>query len=277
MGQVTEVIKARRITLTKVQKAEICQLWKVGLPKLKFNIGESTQDRSANCPQLEEILNLWVSKAEAQLRYNYPTFHIKEYTKQGEATSSPTNDIPHYCDELKDIIKKYHPWDAYNCDETGLYWRLEPEKHLQVTGDDKLPPLLIYKYQNPHAIRHIDKAKLPKDLFHLILKFIIFLLIQQPCDAGIIALEFNIKDAIGLSVEAWKWPEDFDLTLPRPQLETTDPDPTNLVAEFNDDEEPEVRVSHKEVITSINNILHFINQENGFNVDGFFIQKLGGF
>ncbi|CAG8825141.1 18247_t:CDS:1, partial [Gigaspora rosea] len=93
IGQATETVKMRRVTLTKAQKAEICQLRKSNFTQLelanKFNIGESTvskilkqqnywlsidpnskeakskRDRLARYPQLEEILSLWISKAEA--------------------------------------------------------------------------------------------------------------------------------------------------------------------------------------------------------------------
>lgn len=516
--QTIETEKAKRITLTKAQKAELCHLRKSGYTQLSlanhFKIGESTvskilkqedhwlsidpnstqakskRDRSAKYPQLEEVLSLWISKAEAYhqtitgaiiqrkafqfaerlqisnfggsegwLANFKKRFHIKEYTRQGEAASTPLNELPQYRDELKDIIKNYDPRDVYNCDETGLYWRLEPEKTLasgpvhgkkkakdratilitcNSTGDDKLPLLFIYKYQNPRAIRRIDKAKLPVYYYwnssswmqlsifnHYIRKLneqmkragrkILLLMDQasphtleegfvpsnikihhlpanttthlQPCDAGIIwsfkahyrklfcenriaayeeAIEtgedtsiFNIKDAIDLSAEAWKkvtnstirncWIktgilpdnyfslndslpttqeliEDFelvDLTLPRSQ-ELEGINHTDLVTEIqslisqlpvtnpmqaenfieadhsvetdimpsddeiitavldrdcneDDENEPEVRISYKEVITSINNILHFIDQEDGFKVDGSFVQKLNSF
>ncbi|CAG8538449.1 14916_t:CDS:2, partial [Dentiscutata heterogama] len=45
----------------------------------------------------------------------------------------------------------------------------------------------------------------------------------------------------------------------------------------DDEVEPEVRVSHKEVITNINKILRFIDQEDGFKVDESFIKKLCSF
>ncbi|CAG8659643.1 4445_t:CDS:1, partial [Cetraspora pellucida] len=45
----------------------------------------------------------------------------------------------------------------------------------------------------------------------------------------------------------------------------------------NDKNEPEVHISYKEVIISINNILHFIDQENRFKVDESFVQKLNRF
>ncbi|CAG8823419.1 10180_t:CDS:2, partial [Racocetra persica] len=199
---------------------EICCLRKRGYTQLalanKFKIGESTvskilkqqdyflsidpnstqakskQNRSAKYPQLEKVLSLWVSKAEA----NYQTitdaiiqrkafqfaeklkidnfggskgwlanfkkrFHIKEYIRQEESASALINDIPRYCDELKDIIKEYHP-------KIGpVHGKKKAKDQVTVlvtcnsTGDDKLPLLLIYKYQNPHAIRCIDKTKLP--------------------------------------------------------------------------------------------------------------------
>ncbi|CAG8463255.1 373_t:CDS:1, partial [Dentiscutata heterogama] len=153
--QATDGEKTKRITLTKAQKAEICCLRKKGYTQLalanKFKIGESTvskilkqqdyffsidpnstqakskRNRSAKYPQLEEVLSLWVSKAEAHYQTitgaiiqrkafqfakklkidnfggsegwlsNFKKrFHIKEYTRQGESTSAPINDIPRY-------------------------------------------------------------------------------------------------------------------------------------------------------------------------------------
>ena len=63
--------------------------------------------------------------------------------------------------------------DIYNCDETALFWQLEPSKTLaqcpvigtkksknrvtilltcNATGKDKLKPLFIHKYKNPHPL-----------------------------------------------------------------------------------------------------------------------------
>ena len=233
--------KAKRITLTKGEKAELCHLRQKGFTQLvlahKFGIGESTvskilknqsywlsidpkstqaktkRSRLSNFPILEEALSLWVSKAELHhqtltggiIRFkafqfaerlhidnfggsegwlsNFKKrFNIKEYKRQGEAASAPIGEIPSYRNELRNIIKVYNPRDVYNCDETALYWRVEPDKTLasgpvqgkkkskdratilitcNSTGDDKLPILFIYKYQNPRPLRHIDKANLP--------------------------------------------------------------------------------------------------------------------
>ncbi|CAG8678430.1 11524_t:CDS:1, partial [Cetraspora pellucida] len=48
---------------------------------------------------------------------------------------------------------------------------------------------------------------------------------------------------------------------------------------YNEDDEvePKVHVFYKEVITNINIILQFIDQEDRFKVDGSFIKKLGSF
>ena len=54
----------------------------------------------------------------------------KEYKRQGEAASAPLEEIPRFQAELREIIKNYRPEDVYNADETGLYWRMEPDKLL---------------------------------------------------------------------------------------------------------------------------------------------------
>ncbi|CAG8702972.1 34966_t:CDS:2 [Gigaspora margarita] len=365
----TETMKVKRVTLTKAQKAEICQLRKSGFTQLelanKFKIGESTvlkilkqqqnywlsidpnskeakskRDRSAKHPQLEEILNLWISKAEA-----------------------------HHQTITGTIIQR----KAFQLAEQlhiRLYWHLEPEKTLascpvqgkkkkkakdrvtilitcNCTGDDKLPPLLIYKYQNPRAIRRIDNEQMRRAGRKILLlmdkasphtleegfvpsnvKIHYFPSYNtahlQPCDAetmesGEDAPEINIKDAIDTIRSCWikteilpsnyfsliSWElEDYeliDLTLPRPQLEAN-PNPTDLVTEIqslisqfpitnlmqaNDfinvdngvgtDIMPSDAEIINAIITNINNILRFISQENEFNVDGSFIQKLNGF
>jgi hypothetical protein len=124
--------------------------------------------------QLARALNIrdfngsdgWLSKFKKR-------HHIKEYKRQGEAASAPLEEIPRYQAELREIIKNYQPENVYNADETGLYWRMEPDKSLasgpisgkkrskdrvtilltcNATGDDKLPLLLIHKYQSPHPL-----------------------------------------------------------------------------------------------------------------------------
>ena len=73
----------------------------------------------------------------------------------------------------------------YNCDETGLYYRMLPDKTLaakdetrakgmkkqkervtimacsNATGNHKLPLVFLHKYENPHCFRHINTGSLP--------------------------------------------------------------------------------------------------------------------
>ena len=90
--------------------------------------------------------------------------------------------MPAYRTELQSLIAKYDLEDVYNADETGLYWKLEPNKFLarnfvigtkkpkdritimlacNATGTHKLPAVFIYKFKNPRCIRNIDKKTLP--------------------------------------------------------------------------------------------------------------------
>ena len=77
-------------------------------------------------------------------------------------------------------MANYDLVDIY-CDKTALYWLLEPSKsltHSQIAGikkpknrvtimltcnavGDKLLPVFIHKFENPHVIRGIKKLSLP--------------------------------------------------------------------------------------------------------------------
>jgi hypothetical protein len=107
--------------------------------------------------------------------------NIKEYVKHGEAGSAPISELPSYREQIKNITSQYQLSDIFNADETGLFWQLEPSRVLSTgpvtgrkkskeritvmltcnaDGTEKLKPLLIHKYQNPKAIRNIDKNTL---------------------------------------------------------------------------------------------------------------------
>ena len=47
-------------------------------------------------------------------------YNIRYITKSGEANSAP----------LQDLLSAWDPNDVYNCDETALYWKMEPSKTL---------------------------------------------------------------------------------------------------------------------------------------------------
>ena len=57
-------------------------------------------------------------------------FNIKEYKRQGEAVSVSIDQIPSYRNELRNTIKEYNLRNVYNCDETALYWHIDPDKTL---------------------------------------------------------------------------------------------------------------------------------------------------
>ena len=108
-------------------------------------------------------------------------YHIIYTTQSGEAASAPVEKLPEFRLSLQNDIVNYDLVDVYNCDETALYWLLEPSKsltHSQIAGikkpknrvtimlicnavGDKLSPVFIHKSENPHAIRGIKKSSLP--------------------------------------------------------------------------------------------------------------------
>ncbi|CAB4477994.1 unnamed protein product [Rhizophagus irregularis] len=75
------------------------------------------KERPVYFPQVEEA-------------FHYGRHNLKEYIKWGEAKSAPLETLDEERDILREIIKDYDLNDVFNCDETGLYWDLEPSKTL---------------------------------------------------------------------------------------------------------------------------------------------------
>ena len=98
----------------------------------------------------------------------------------GEATSVDTAlaDMTEWTRRLSTILKTYSPNDIYNADETGLFFKLTPDKTLEfksvqcqggkrskeritvmvcanMSGTDKLPLLVIGKYANPRCFKNL--------------------------------------------------------------------------------------------------------------------------
>ena len=113
-------------------------------------------------------------------------YSIREYSKHGEAQSAPLEQLPEMRRDLQNILKEYQLNDIFNCDETGLFWKMEPTRGLSTaplsgtrqdkdrvtilltcnaTGTEKLPLLFIHKYQTPRPLRGIDKKTLPVDYY----------------------------------------------------------------------------------------------------------------
>ena len=53
--------------------------------------------------------------------------NLESYVKHGEAASAPSEeDLNEMRKDLQNILKEYSPDDIFNIDETGLYWKMEP-------------------------------------------------------------------------------------------------------------------------------------------------------
>src|SRR5277367_396233 len=112
-------------------------------------------------PIIEEALTLWVEKAlQARLiitdnilvtkalefallcqeekfkgssrwNDNFKKRHnIKQYTMHGEAASAPIQDLSSMRENLRQTLRDYDPKDIFNCDETGLFWKMKPSRTL---------------------------------------------------------------------------------------------------------------------------------------------------
>src|SRR5271156_3301003 len=100
---------------------------------------------------------------------------------QGEAASAPLQDLNAMREDLQQILKNYDPDDIFNCDETGLFWEMQPNRTLansptagtklaknrvtilltcNSTGTEKLRLLFIHKYKNPRALKNINRSTL---------------------------------------------------------------------------------------------------------------------
>ena len=107
---------------------------------------------------------------------------MQQYTRCGEANSAPLEDLHQQCIELQELLAEWDLDNVYNCDETALYWKLEPSKTLarhaipetqklkdrvtimlacNATGTSKLMPIFIHKYKNPRCMDNIKHSDLP--------------------------------------------------------------------------------------------------------------------
>ena len=107
--------------------------------------------------------------------------NLQSYKKRGESMSVPIDEIANMQFQLQEILRNYIPEDIWNCDETAMFWKLEPNRtiaHAPVFDKkrpkdrftamltcnaigEKLPVLFIHKSENPNCLRGISKNSLP--------------------------------------------------------------------------------------------------------------------
>jgi DDE superfamily endonuclease/Tc5 transposase DNA-binding domain len=109
---------------------------------------------------------------------------IRQFKLHGEAESAPLDILPDARADLKQLLAQYDPDDVFNADETGLFWRMAPDKTLATasragkkmvkdritvmfccnqTGTIKIRPLVIGHAKMPRPFRNINIANLPVD------------------------------------------------------------------------------------------------------------------
>ena len=67
--------------------------------------------------------------------------NLSKQRLHGEANSAPLSTLPELRAELQELISKYNPSDVFNCDETGLFYRMTPNQTLAsgpVSGTKKV-------------------------------------------------------------------------------------------------------------------------------------------
>ncbi|KAI6648161.1 Tigger transposable element-derived protein 6 [Oopsacas minuta] len=120
--------------------------------------------------------NGWLEKFRS--RYN-----MAFKTLCGESASVDPGTVDTWKQQLHTIIGGYSPEDIFNCDETGLYYKVLPTKSLveknkicngtktskdrltillcaNMSGTEKLKLLMIGKSQNPRCFKHMDFSQM---------------------------------------------------------------------------------------------------------------------
>jgi transposase len=112
---------------------------------------------------------------------------IQERKLQGEASSADLSAITEALPLLKNMCSSYPPERIYNMDETGLFYRLEPDRTLATErlsgrkknkerlsialcansdGSHKLDPLIIGKFKKPRCFNNINLNNLSMTYRH---------------------------------------------------------------------------------------------------------------
>ncbi|CAB5367834.1 unnamed protein product [Rhizophagus irregularis] len=199
-----------RTTISKIWKDR--EKWLAVLPTSQTS--HIFRNRSVQFPELDKAMQIWTAQAAAaglplsdsilqlkgiefakmlsiedQLKctngwvYRFKLRNgLQKVNFSGEANSAPLETLPEERLRLRTLLAKYDEKDIYNADETGLFFRMEPNQTLSTgkisgrkkdknrlsvllcsnsDGSHKFSPLVIGKSLNPRCFKNINKSNLP--------------------------------------------------------------------------------------------------------------------
>ncbi|CAB5373885.1 unnamed protein product [Rhizophagus irregularis] len=203
-------LNIQRTTINKIWKDK--QKWLSVLSTSQFS--HTFRQRSVQFPEVDKAMQIWTSQAIAaglplsdmilqqkglefakmfnmddKLKcangwvYRFKKRNgIHKIKLSGEANSAPIESLPEERARLRALLAKYDKEDIYNADETGLFFRIEPNQTLgtsptsgykmdknrisilfctNATGNHKFRPLVIGKSFNPRCFKNFNKSALP--------------------------------------------------------------------------------------------------------------------
>ncbi len=148
-----------RITITKIWQSH--EKWLAVLSTSQTS--QMCRNRSVQFPELDKALQIWTSQAvaaglpltdmtlqqkglelakmlninEDQIKFTNGWLWrfkqrngLKKVKFSGEANSAPIETLPEERVRLRALLAKYNKEDIYNADETGLFFRMEPNQTL---------------------------------------------------------------------------------------------------------------------------------------------------
>ena len=147
-----------RTAVNKIWKDR--EKWLAVLPNLQTS--NTFRQRSVRFPELDKAMQIWTSQAvaagvpltdmilqqkglefakelgvESQLKcangwvYRFKQRNgLQKVNFSGEANSAPLETLPEERTRLRSLLARYNKEDIYNADETGLFFRMEPNQTL---------------------------------------------------------------------------------------------------------------------------------------------------
>ncbi|XP_023232705.1 tigger transposable element-derived protein 1-like [Centruroides sculpturatus] len=157
-----------------VDQNTVCSQAKLIFERLKEDAGEVAKDEEFKAS------NGWFNRFKSHCNWH-------SIAESGEAASADKEAVSYYPEKFKAMIDEggYTSQTIFNVDETGLFWKKIPKRTFiareektfpgfkaskdrltvmvgaNAAGDCKLKPLLVYRSENPRALKNKSKADLP--------------------------------------------------------------------------------------------------------------------